>query len=70
MKQQITINHEQFLLTASGAGKLLGGITGAAVVALARRGQLPCVRDSSGRRLFAAVDVVALRKKRLAKRGK
>jgi len=58
------IDEKDFRLTSSGAGKFLGGITGSAVVALANRGQLPYVRDSAGRRLFAMKDLKALLKRR------
>jgi DNA-binding transcriptional MerR regulator len=52
-----------YTLTASGAGKLLN-VTGSAIVALANRGQIACVRDSSNRRLFSRGDIEALRKQR------
>ena len=60
---EVTIDDADFLLTPTGAGAVLG-ITGPAVVALADRGRIRCVRDSSKRRLFAKRDVKALLRER------
>lgn len=69
MNTELTINENEYRLTASGAGKVLDGLTAAGVVSLANRGQLPCIRDSSNRRLFAVKDLRALLEKRRAARG-
>jgi len=58
-----TFSGEEFLLTATAAGRILG-LSAAGVVALANRGKLRCVRDSSRRRLFSGNDIGKLRSAR------
>jgi hypothetical protein len=62
------IAEDQYLVTATAAGRVLGGLSAAAVVALANRGKLHCVRDSSNRRMFSVKDLTTLRKQRQAAR--
>lgn len=65
--QNAPATDSDFLITPSGAGRILGGITGAAVVALSNRGQLACRRSSSGHRLYAMRDLRELLRKRQAR---
>jgi len=61
--KSVIIPEDQFLVTATAAGRVLG-LSAAAVVALANRGKLPCVRDSSNRRMFSGRDLTTLKKAR------
>ena len=60
---KISIPEDQFLVTATAAGHVLG-LSAAGVVALANRGKLECVRDSSNRRMFSGRDLTTLRRAR------
>lgn len=67
-KKDIVVSEKDFRLTPSGVGRYLK-ITPSAVVALANRKQIACVRDSSGRRLFSMHDVYALDRNRKLKKA-
>ena len=56
------------LMTASDAGRILG-VSVDMVRLLAKSGDLPCMRTTSGVRLFRRSDVVALAKRRQRERS-
>jgi hypothetical protein len=54
-------------LNATGAGQLLG-IGAFGVIGLARRGRLPYLKDSGGRKIYRRIDVMKLVEEREAAR--
>jgi excisionase family DNA binding protein len=67
MLNAVAVNPDE-QLTTSGVARELGVAEGT-VRLMARRGELPAVRLSSGMRIFRRADVDRLREQRIGRRG-